>query len=149
MKKLHIREVALFPLLAAALCFSILYVVSIGSTAIDLNTVYRIVVDQLLFKGRGTLAGQWDKSFYQIIWNIRFPRVLFGAFCGAGLSVCGAAMQSLVLNPIADPYILGVSSGASAGAAWALLMPTPFFSGQYRTPAFARISSFSTNGSIQ
>ena len=63
MKKLHIREVALFPLLAAALCFSILYVVSIGSTAIDLNTVSRIVVDQLLFKGRGTLAGQWDKGF--------------------------------------------------------------------------------------
>ena len=141
MKKLRLREAALFPLLAAALVFSILYVVSIGSTAINLNTVYRIIVDQLLFKGRGTLAGEWDKSFYQIIWNIRFPRVLFGAFCGAGLSVCGAAMQSLVLHPIADPYILGVSSGASAGAAWALLMPTPFFSGQYRTTTMAMLGA--------
>ena len=46
-------------------------------------------------------------------------------------------MQALVLNPIADPYVLGISSGASAGAAWALLMPLPFFGGQYQTTVMA------------
>ena len=112
-------------------------VISVGSASIDMGTVYRILVDQLFFQGKGTEAGLWEKSFYQIVWNIRLPRVLFGVCCGAGLSICGAAMQALVLNPIAEPYILGVSSGASAGAAWALLMPLPFFRGQYQTTAMA------------
>ena len=51
------------------------------------------------------------------------PRILMAVLTGAGLSVCGAVMQSVVLNPIADPYVLGVSSGASAGAAFALISP--------------------------
>ena len=137
MKGIKLREGLLFPILIAFLLFSMVAVISVGSASIDMGTVYRILVDQLFFKGKGTEAGLWEKSFYQIVWNIRLPRVLFGVCCGAGLSICGAAMQALVLNPIAEPYILGVSSGASAGAAWALLMPIPFFRGQYQTTAMA------------
>ena len=51
-----------------------------------------------------------------IIWEIRFPRVLLGAICGAGLALCGVLMQCVTKNPIAEPYILGISSGASCGA---------------------------------
>ncbi|MFD7320410.1 FecCD family ABC transporter permease [Streptomyces sp. NPDC059875] len=51
-----------------------------------------------------------------IIWNLRLPRTLLAAVCGAGLAVCGAVMQSLLRNPLADPFVLGVSSGASTGA---------------------------------
>ena len=80
-------------------------------------------------------------SDFQIVWNIRLPRVLFGVICGMGLSICGVVMQALVMNPIADPYILGISSGASAGAAWALLMPFPFFQGQYQTSIVAMIGA--------
>ena len=137
MKGIKLREGILFPILIAFLLFSMVAVISVGSASIDMGTVYRILVDQLFFQGKGTEAGLWEKSFYQIVWNIRLPRVLFGVCCGAGLSICGAAMQALVLNPIAEPYILGVSSGASAGAAWALLMPIPFFRGQYQTTAMA------------
>lgn len=141
MKGKHIRSGLLFSVLTAFLIFSILYVVSIGTTPIDIKTVYRVMADQIFFSGAQTAAGAWDKSIYQIIWNIRLPRVLFGVCCGAGLSICGAAMQALVLNPVAEPYILGVSSGASAGAALALLTPLPFFSGQYRTTAFALLGA--------
>lgn len=141
MKGNSIRGGLLFPILTALLVFSILYVVSIGTTPIDLKTVYQIMVDQIFFRGAQTEAGILDRAAYQIIWNIRLPRVLFGVCCGAGLSVCGAAMQALVLNPVAEPYILGVSSGASAGAALALLTPVPLFGGQYRTTAFALLGA--------
>lgn len=51
-----------------------------------------------------------------IIWDLRLPRTLLAAVCGAGLAVCGVVMQSLLRNPLADPFVLGVSSGASTGA---------------------------------
>ncbi len=57
----------------------------------------------------------------QIIWFIRFPRSLLAILVGTGLSVVGVTMQALVLNPLADPYILGVSSGASVGAVSVIL----------------------------
>ncbi len=123
--------------MSAALIFSILYTISIGSTDIPLASVFGIIKDHLFQDGRELEAGTWTMSHFQIVWNIRLPRVLFAAVCGAGLAICGAAMQALVLNPIADPYVLGISSGASAGASWALLMPLPFFDGQYQTTVMA------------
>ena len=132
--------------MAVFLVFSVVDTISIGSTNIPVPTVSGILKDQLFRGGQEVTAGVWPKPHFQIVWNIRLPRVLFAALCGAGLSVCGAAMQALVLNPIADPYILGISSGASAGAALALLAPLPSFGGQYQTTvmafAGAMLSSF-------
>lgn len=51
-----------------------------------------------------------------IVWDLRMPRTLLAAVCGTGLAVCGTVMQSLLRNPLADPFVLGVSSGASTGA---------------------------------
>ena len=51
-----------------------------------------------------------------IVWNLRMPRTLLAAVCGAGLAVCGVILQSLLRNPLADPFVLGISSGASTGA---------------------------------
>ena len=70
-----------------------------------------------------------------IIWDLRLPRVLVAAGIGAGLALCGAIMQALTRNPLADPYLLGLSSGASFGAVMfllagaALLMPVGAFLG--------------------
>ncbi|KQX42665.1 iron ABC transporter permease [Devosia sp. Root436] len=70
-----------------------------------------------------------------IIWDLRLPRVLAAAAVGAGLALCGAVMQALTRNPLADPYLLGLSSGASLGAVAfllagaALLMPLGAFVG--------------------
>ncbi|AWN31812.1 iron ABC transporter permease [Streptomyces sp. NEAU-S7GS2] len=57
-----------------------------------------------------------DVTTYQIIWQIRTPRVLLAALVGAGLSAIGVAIQAMVRNALADPFVLGVSSGASVGA---------------------------------
>lgn len=95
--------------------------VSIGQVHIPLAESYRI----LLYKLTGF---QWGAtpieagSFTDIIWQIRFPRVLMAMFIGAGLALCGAVMQAAVQNPLADPYILGISSGASLGATFAILI---------------------------
>ncbi|MDT9686492.1 iron ABC transporter permease [Streptomyces sp. TRM76323] len=57
-----------------------------------------------------------EVTTYQIIWQIRTPRVLLAALVGAGLSAIGVAIQAMVRNALADPFVLGVSSGASVGA---------------------------------
>lgn len=126
------RYAVVLAALLAALAVSIVGAISIGSFKIPLSNVYGILMDTLFGGGRQVAAGVWARSEFQIVWNVRMPRVLFGALCGMGLSICGAVMQCLVMNPIADPYILGISSGASAGAAWAMLMPLPYFVGEYQ-----------------
>ena len=70
-----------------------------------------------------------------MVWQLRLPRVLTAAAVGAGLAVCGVVMQSLTRNPLADPYLLGLSSGASLGAVlvlvagWTVLLPVAAFGG--------------------
>jgi len=61
-------------------------------------------------------------SEINIIWKIRFPRVLLSLFVGAGLALCGGVMQATVQNPMAEPYILGISSGASLGATFSIFI---------------------------
>ncbi|MET9137001.1 FecCD family ABC transporter permease [Streptomyces parvulus] len=64
----------------------------------------------------GGRVGADEVTTYQIIWQIRTPRVLLAALVGAGLSAVGVAIQAMVRNALADPFVLGVSSGASVGA---------------------------------
>lgn len=138
-RRQNLRGLFLFPSLTAVLMVSAVVTISMGSADIPVSAVFGILKDYLFQGGRELEEGLWSMPHFQIIWNIRLPRVLFAALCGAGLAVCGSAMQSLVRNPIADPYILGISSGASAGAAWALLapLPIPLFAGQYQTTVMA------------
>jgi len=72
-------------------------------------------------------SSQISTDYGFIIWNIRGPRILLGIIVGASLSVAGTSFQALLRNPLADPYVLGVSSGASVGAVLALIA-TPFLS---------------------
>jgi iron complex transport system permease protein len=95
----------------AALLASIAVAVTIGPADISTGDVWTAVAAHLGL-GESTLAPLRDG----IVWNLRMPRTLLAAVCGAGLAVCGAVMQSLLRNPLADPFVLGVSSGASTGA---------------------------------
>ncbi len=71
----------------------------------------------------GAVDFSWREILHsQIFWQLRLPRVLMSALVGAVLSVCGAAYQSIFRNPLTDPYVLGVSSGASLGASVAILL---------------------------
>ena len=140
---------ALFLILALAVAVSLLVTVSFGSTELSLQEVYAILYDHLFADDARVNAGVFPLTHLKIVWQIRLPRTIFALLVGAGLSVCGGAMQSLVLNPIADPYVLGISSGASAGAALALLTPISFLAGQRQTTAFAflgaLLSAFTVN----
>lgn len=73
---------------------------------------------------RALLSGQAlpADSLTTIVWNIRLPRVILGCLVGASLAVAGAVMQALFQNPMADPYIVGVSSGAALGAVAAMML---------------------------
>lgn len=87
--------------------------VQIGSVHVPAGTVVEVVWARVF----GTADTSAAVNVIQIVWDLRVPRVLLAALVGAGLSVVGVAVQALVRNPIADPYVLGVSSGASVGAA--------------------------------
>ncbi|MGQ4382419.1 FecCD family ABC transporter permease [Streptomyces sp. SAS_270] len=95
----------------AALCASIAVAITIGPAQIRVGDVWSVVAAHLGW-------GSTDVSPIRngIVWQLRLPRTLLAAVCGAGLAVCGAVMQSLLRNPLADPFVLGVSSGASTGA---------------------------------
>jgi iron complex transport system permease protein len=84
-----------------------------SSVTVTVPTILHIILDKTLNMGWLTDIA---KNEEMIIWNIRLPRVLL-AFCiGASLALAGAAFQGLLRNPLADPYTIGVSSGASLGA---------------------------------
>ena len=97
--------------LAAALLIAMTLAVSIGSVRIDPVDVWRVVGHKV---GLGVKLP--DGATETILWVVRIPRVLLAVFLGAGLASVGATLQAAVRNPIADPFVLGISSGASVGA---------------------------------
>lgn len=76
------------------------------------------------------LDGALQGSVHDIIWQLRLPRIVLAAAVGAGLASSGVIMQAIVKNPLADPYILGISSGASLGATAAILLGIGAFMGE-------------------
>ena len=113
------RYLCLLLLLTIFLAFSLFLAVSLGSVTIDIQDTYQIIFSKLGFSfGTGKLS----PSTIAIVWNMRVPRVLLGILAGAGLSVCGSVMQSTVNNPIAEPYILGISAGATFGATLSIIL---------------------------
>jgi len=76
-----------------------------------------------------------------IIADIRLPRLIYSVLTGIGLSLVGLLMQTVTRNALADPYVLGVSSGASTGAVFAIIMGGLPFLGQYNTPIFAALGA--------
>ncbi len=102
-------------ILLALLIISVIICIAIGSTYIDPKVVYNVLGSKL------TGSHNFSESIETIIWEIRVPRVILGLVTGAGLATCGVLMQCVTRNPIAEPYILGISSGASAGAVFIIV----------------------------
>jgi iron complex transport system permease protein len=101
----------------AALVVSIVVAVTIGPAHLAVSEVVRSIAGHLGFHVT-PVATLHDA----IVWDLRLPRILTAAAVGAGLAMAGAVMQSLTRNPLADPYLLGLSSGAAFGAAAVLLL---------------------------
>ncbi|WP_130651430.1 FecCD family ABC transporter permease [Egicoccus halophilus] len=112
------RGAFLLTALGLALAASLVLAVGIGAVRIAPATVAG-VVGHVVLGVPGTPPG--TGSEVAIVWQVRVPRVLLAALVGAGLAVTGATLQAMVRNVLADPYLLGVTSGASTGAAAAIL----------------------------
>lgn len=106
----------------AAFVLSVLAAVTIGAVKISLGDVYRIVLYNTTGIELGDGAFLSGGTIFEIVWNHRMPRVLMGAIVGVLLAMCGVVMQATVQNPLADPYILGISSGASLGATFSIMI---------------------------
>ncbi|MGJ7909776.1 FecCD family ABC transporter permease [Neobacillus sp. LXY-1] len=101
------------------LILSILFGISIGTVSVPIFTIIKIIGAKL-FGGISTSG--IDPMYSSIVLNIRLPRVILAGLVGASLAIAGAAFQGLLRNPLADPYTLGVSSGASLGAVLTLFL---------------------------
>lgn len=127
--------------LTVLLFISVTMGVTLGPVEIPPRAVWRIAAFETLHQISEVttlpvtswirIEPDWTTAQLNIIWLIRFPRVLLGLFVGAGLAVVGVTMQALVRNPLADPYILGISSGASVGAVSVFAFGAFAFAGVY------------------
>ncbi|AZF16970.1 MULTISPECIES: iron ABC transporter permease [unclassified Pseudomonas] len=93
------------------LLIALLAGVAIGETAISPQVVLQVLANKLWAAGYAL-----DPIDEGVVWNYRLTRALVAGACGAGLATCGVILQSLLRNPLADPYLLGISAGASTGA---------------------------------
>lgn len=120
-KKTETKKLIYIPALLALLVLSILLSASTGQVEIPLSDTFKILMERLFHV---KLAGYAEipSAYFNVVWMIRFPRALIAAAVGIGLSLCGIVMQAAVENPLADPYILGISSGATLGATFALMV---------------------------
>jgi iron complex transport system permease protein len=107
------NKVLAYLIAGSFLLLSILLGISIGTVSVPIFTIIQIIMSKLF----GFISlNQIDPMFSSIVLNIRLPRVILAGLVGASLAIAGAAFQGLLRNPLADPYTLGVSSGASVGA---------------------------------
>lgn len=104
-------------ILSAILFVVVVIALKLGAVPVSLYALGQDVLRVIFGK-----SSQISSDYALIVRDIRLPRILLGIFVGASLSVAGTSFQALLRNPLADPYVLGVSSGASLGAILALLL---------------------------
>ena len=123
-------------LLAVLLVLSLFWALSIGTVKLPAGDIYDAVLHQ--FTSGLPIEATGQGPVHDIVWLLRLPRLILAALVGAGLASCGVIMQAIVKNPLADPYILGISSGASLGATSAILLGV----GAALGPNFVGIAAF-------
>jgi iron complex transport system permease protein len=125
-RALAFRRIVILVLLTTALCFSVALDMALGPANYSLSQVVSALLDP---------AAAADQ-LRVIIWDIRMPIALMAVTVGASLSVAGAQMQTILSNPLASPFTLGISAAASFGAALALVGGVALFPGaiQYMVP---------------
>ncbi|SDH21573.1 iron ABC transporter permease [Marvinbryantia formatexigens DSM 14469] len=120
------------------LILSMILAIGIGPVSIPFQTVWQVVLHHLT--GIGDVE-DIRMSTQNIVWHLRTPRVLMGAMVGSALTLSGVAMQSFTKNPLASPYVLGVSSGATFGASLAIVTGALSFLGAYSVQGGAFIGA--------
>ncbi len=133
-------------LLSAALCLIIVISTGMGYIHLSFLDVAKIIFAKI--SGQTGLLKGMDEILSVVVLEVRLPRILTAAIVGAGLAVAGAVFQGILLNPLADPYTLGVSAGAAFGACLAFFFNIVLFDnivfGACSVPAFAFIGAIGT-----
>ena len=108
----------------AIICFIVsLYSVTLGSYDLTMGDVFHYIAQAIMGVDLS------EDTAAHVVLNLRLPRIVGAIVCGAALAICGAAMQSMMKNPLADPYTMGISSGAGFGAALAIIFGIEFVAG--------------------
>ena len=130
-------------ILVPLLLITIALAVSFGPTSIPFSVVVRV-----LLNGTGLFhfTRQWDSTTEVIVLGYRMPSVIGAALVGMGLAVAGALFQGMLRNPLADPFLIGTSSGAALGAAIAFVLPFDTVYGAFfpLTPVLAFVGAMVT-----
>ncbi|MDN5601392.1 MAG: iron ABC transporter permease, partial [Brachybacterium sp.] len=131
------RSGLILTVLGGLLALSLLLCVGIGPVPLSPALTLQVMAHHLGLP----VAAPAEPAAEAIIWSVRMPRVLMGAAVGACLAISGAALQAMVRNLLADPYILGVSGGASTGAAAAILFGVGAALGEYAQSVLAFVGA--------
>ncbi len=110
------RKIAFIVICLVASLIASIYSATLGSYPITAEDVYGTVWSVLTGNGDSV-----DPTIRHIVIDLRLPRIVAGFLCGFGLAISGVAMQSMLKNPLADPYTMGISTGASLGASLAII----------------------------
>lgn len=121
-------------ILCLILCISLVTALQFGSKFVPLDQIISALISMIDVNATASMTDT-------IITDIRLPRLIYSVLTGIGLSLVGLLMQTVTRNALADPYVLGVSSGASTGAVFAIIMGGLPFLGQYNTPIFAALGA--------
>lgn len=112
--------------LALLLAALVIFATSVGAVKIPFSETIRIVLARFPFTSKASLLADVPATHDTIIWSVRLPRVLLAGLVGSGLAAAGVVLQALFRNPLSDPQVLGISSGAAFGAAIAIAFGVTF-----------------------
>ena len=116
-----------------AFLVSLSIAISVGAVPVSLKTVFGVLIHKFV---PNFIEPTWSMGHEAIVWEIRFPRAILAATVGSGLAIVGASLQAVTRNHLADPHLLGISSGGAFGAILALLH-TGLFLGLLTVPLLA------------
>jgi iron complex transport system permease protein len=134
------RAIIVLPILFAGLLIALVFATTIGSVPINADEIVKITLnDTGLFHFRQT----WDTADEIIIFQLRLPHVLGAALVGAALAVGGVLFQGLLRNPLADPYLIGISAGSGLGITIGFALPASLI-----VLGFGQIATFAFIGAV-
>jgi iron complex transport system permease protein len=139
----HLRAATISQIALLAAILGSAVVISTGMGYIQLPAVDVIKILMAKLSGQTSLIEGMDNIFPVVVFDVRLPRILSAAIVGAGLAISGVVFQGILLNPLADPYTLGVSAGAAFGASLAILLNIGFM-GTASVPLFAFVGAVGT-----
>ena len=129
--------------LILAVCTVLTVIISTGMGYMTINAADILRIIGAHVSGNPTWLEGLEKTVSYVVMEVRLPRILTAAMVGAGLAMSGVIYQGILLNPLADPFTLGISSGAAFGASLALLGNVTLL-GHFSTPLFAFVGAILT-----